>query len=156
MNGETSATAPQTITRAGQLGWAFYQLASSPYFVIVNIFVFNAYFQKHVVGDNVQGQVIWGYTQALAGVMIPLLAPVLGALADAYGPRKPGIIWFSVAAIPAMIALWFVTPGQVALGFAAIVVAAVTMECAKRISKLLFFRIIYYYYIIIINLLFFF
>ena len=55
MNGETSATVPQAITRAGQLGWAFYQLASSPYFVIVNIFVFNAYFQKHVVGDNVQG-----------------------------------------------------------------------------------------------------
>lgn len=131
MTGEVGAAAPQRITRAGQLGWAFYQLASSPYFVIVNIFVFNAYFQKHVVGDNVQGQVIWGYTQALAGVMIPLLAPILGALADAYGPRKPGLIWFSVAAIPAMIALWFVTPGEVALGFTAIVVAAVAMECAS-------------------------
>jgi MFS transporter, UMF1 family len=131
MTAETSAVAPRRITRAGQLGWAFYQLASSPYFVIVNIFVFNAYFQKHVVGDNVQGQVIWGYTQALAGVMIPLLAPILGALTDAYGPRKPGLIWFSVAAIPAMIALWFVTPGEVALGFTAIVVAAVAMECAS-------------------------
>lgn len=118
-------------TRLGQLGWAAYQLAASPYFVIVNIFVFNAYFQKHVVGDNVQGQVIWGYTQALAGVMIPILAPILGALADAYGPRKPGLIWFSVAAVPAMIALWFVTPGAVALGFAAIVIAAVAMECAS-------------------------
>jgi len=114
----------------GQLGWALYQLASSPYFVIINIFVFAAYFQKNVVGDPVEGQVIWGYSQALAGVLIPFCAPVLGALADAYGPRKPGLIFFSVLAIPAMTALWFVSPGEVTLGFTAIVVAAVTMECA--------------------------
>jgi UMF1 family MFS transporter len=118
------------VTRLGQLSWGVYQLAAAPYFVIVNIFVFSAYFQKHVVGDNVEGQATWGYAQAAAGVLIPLLAPVLGALADAYGPRKPGVIVFSMAAIPAMLALWLVTPGQVALGFAAIVVAAVAMECA--------------------------
>jgi UMF1 family MFS transporter len=117
--------------RLGQFGWALYQFASAPYFVIVNIFVFNAYFQKNVVGDNVEGQVIWGYTQATAGVIIPILAPLLGALADAYGPRKPGLIWFSLLAIPAMLALWWVTPGAVALGFAAIVVAAVAMESAS-------------------------
>jgi UMF1 family MFS transporter len=116
--------------KLGQFGWALYQFASSPYFVIINIFVFNAYFQKNVVGDNVQGQVIWGYTQATAGILIPLMAPVLGALADAYGPRKPGLILFSAIAVPAMLALWFVTPGQVALGFTAIVLAAVAMECA--------------------------
>lgn len=131
MTADKATPAEPPMKRAGQLGWALYQLAASPYFVIVNIFVFNAYFQKHVVGDNVEGQVVWGYTQALAGVMIPILAPILGALADAYGPRKPGLIWFSVAAIPAMIALWFVTPGAVALGFAAIVIAAITMECAS-------------------------
>ena len=131
MTADNATPAEPPMRRAGQLGWALYQLAASPYFVIVNIFVFNAYFQKHVVGDNVEGQVVWGYTQALAGVMIPILAPILGALADAYGPRKPGLIWFSVAAIPAMIALWFVTPGAVALGFAAIVIAAITMECAS-------------------------
>lgn len=117
--------------RLGQFGWALYQFASAPYFVIVNIFVFNAYFQKNVVGDNVEGQVIWGYTQATAGVVIPILAPILGALADAYGPRKPGLILFSALAIPAMLALWWVTPGAVALGFAAIVIAAVAMESAS-------------------------
>ena len=94
----------------GQLGWALYQLAGSPYFVIINIFVFTSYFQKHVVGDDVQGQVIWGYSQATAGIIIPLCAPILGALADAYGPRKPGLILFSLAAIPAMLTLWFVMP----------------------------------------------
>ena len=114
----------------GQLGWVLYQLAGSPYFVIINIFVFSAYFQKNVVGDSVQGQVIWGYTQATAGVLIALCSPFLGAIADAYGPRKPGLLLFSTIALPAMLALWFVTPGHMWLGICAIVVAAVTMEIA--------------------------
>ena len=97
MNGDPGARPVGTKSRRlSQLGWVLYQLASSPYFVIINIFVFSAYFQKQVVGDSVEGQVVWGYTQAAAGVIIALLAPVLGALADAYGPRKPGIIAFSL------------------------------------------------------------
>lgn len=116
--------------RLSQFGWVLYQLASSPYFVIINIFVFSAYFQKHVVGDSVEGQVVWGYTQAAAGFVIALLAPILGALADAYGPRKPGIIVFSLIALPAMLALWWVMPGSVWLGVFAIIIAATTMEFA--------------------------
>lgn len=115
---------------AGRAGWVLYQLATSPYFVIINIFVFASYFQQKVVGDSVQGQVIWGYTQAMAGTFIALGAPILGALTDAYGPRKPGLIFFTLAAIPAMIALWFVTPGAIWLGVIAIVIAAITMEFA--------------------------
>jgi UMF1 family MFS transporter len=128
----TAATPPAEATNgfAGKAGWVLYQLAASPYFVIINIFVFASYFQKSVVGDSVEGQVVWGYTQALAGTFIALGAPILGALTDAYGPRKPGLILCSLAAIPAMLALWFVTPGEIWLGAAAIVIAAVTMEFA--------------------------
>lgn len=115
---------------AGRAGWVLYQLATSPYFVIINIFVFASYFQQKVVGDSVQGQVVWGYTQAVAGTFIALGAPILGALTDAYGPRKPGLVFFSLAAIPAMVALWFVTPGEIWLGVIAIVIAAITMEFA--------------------------
>lgn len=129
MNG-TQTPAEATNGFAGKAGWVLYQLAASPYFVIINIFVFASYFQKSVVGDSVEGQVVWGYTQALAGTLIALGAPLLGALTDAYGPRKPGLVLFSLAAIPAMFALWFVTPGHVWLGAAAIVIAAVTMEFA--------------------------
>ena len=127
MNAEANAQRGKFL---GQLGWVLYQFAGSPYFVIINIFVFSAYFQKSVVGDAVQGQVIWGYTQAAAGVLIALSSPFLGALADAYGPRKPGLLLFSALALPAMLALWFVTPGNMWLGIAAIVVAAAAMEIA--------------------------
>src|SRR5262249_52441791 len=86
--------------------------------------------QAQVVGDSVRGQVVWGYTQAAAGVVIALLSPVLGALADAYGPRKPGIILFSAIGLAAMLALWWAEPGNVWLAIAAIIVAATAMEFA--------------------------
>ncbi|MBP6014353.1 MAG: MFS transporter [Alphaproteobacteria bacterium] len=130
MSLESAAGRSPAQGRLSQLGWALYQFAASPYFVIINIFVFAAYFQKHVVGDNVEGQVVWGYTQAAAGMLIALCSPILGALADAYGPRKPGLLLFSAIAIPAMLALWFVTEGNLWLGILAIIVAAVTMEFA--------------------------
>lgn len=129
---ELSAAEPTTKPKTfrGQLGWVLYQLAASPYFVIINIFVFSNYFQRDVVGDSVQGQVVWGYTQAAAGLCIALMSPALGALADAYGPRKSGLLFWSAVALPAMIAIWYVLPGDVWLGVAAIIVAAVTMEFA--------------------------
>jgi len=126
----TRSPAEATNGFAGKAGWVLYQLATSPYFVIINIFVFASYFQQKVVGSSVEGQVVWGYTQAVAGTFIALGAPILGALTDAYGPRKPGLVFFSVAAIPAMLALWFVTPGEIWLGVIAIVIAAITMEFA--------------------------
>jgi UMF1 family MFS transporter len=133
MQSDEPAATDTTTTRSafhGQLGWVLYQLAASPYFVIINIFVFSNYFQGDVVGDNVQGQVVWGYTQAAAGLFIALMSPALGALADAYGPRKSGLLFWSAIALPAMLAIWFVMPGNVWLGVVAIIVAAVTMEFA--------------------------
>lgn len=130
MTGEAGAEGARRARRLGQFGWVLYQLASSPYFVIINIFVFSAYFQRYVVGDSVEGQVVWGYTQAAAGFVIALLSPMLGALADAYGPRKPGIIAFSLIALPTMLAIWWVMPGSVWLGILAIVVGLTAVEFA--------------------------
>ena len=45
------AEQPQKVSRLGKFGWAAYQLASDPYFVMVNIFVFAPYFEGTIVGD---------------------------------------------------------------------------------------------------------
>ena len=96
---ERTSSAEATNGFLGQAGWILYQLAASPYFVIINIFVFASYFQAKVVGDSVQGQVVWGYTQALAGLFIALGAPILGALADAYARSELGIVCGTFAPI---------------------------------------------------------
>jgi MFS transporter, UMF1 family len=115
---------------AGALSWAFFQFAGAPYFVMVNIFVFAAYFQREIVGSYEQGTQIWGYTQAAAGFLVAILSPVLGALADAAGPRKPGLLIFSIISCAAMAMLWFGVPGAIIQTAIFIGLCAVLMEFA--------------------------
>jgi len=118
----------------GQAGWLSFEVAMGPYFLLVNIFVFGPYFAGTVIGDPVQGQASWGYIQAFAGAVIALSSPLLGALTDAWGPRKPGLILASCISTIGMFFLWFADPAQphlvplVALG---IVIASVGLEVAS-------------------------
>jgi UMF1 family MFS transporter len=129
MSGTTSI-APEKVSRLGQLGWAAYQLASDPYFVMVNIFVFAPYFEGTIVGDYVRGQELWGYVQGASGALIALFSPLLGAIADASGARKPGLILFSALGLVAMSTLIWAVPGEVLGASIAVIAAAVMMEFA--------------------------
>lgn len=116
----------------GQFGWVAYEFAAAPWFTLVTIFIFGPYVANVVAPDPTTGQSVWGYIQALAGVLMALGAPFLGAIADAAGPRKPWIFWTSIVAILASCAMWFVMPdaGYLPLAFAAVVVGLIAVEWA--------------------------
>ncbi len=97
--------------RLGQFSWALFDWANQPYFTLVTTFIFAPYFTSHVVGDAIRGQELWGYGQAVAGLCIALLSPVMGAMADASGPRKPWIVLFQSLCVLACAGLWLALPG---------------------------------------------
>ncbi len=112
-NGEGSASAspagPRT-SKKGLWGWALYDWANSPYTTLIITFVFSAYFTKGIIGDEVRGQELWGYTASIAGLIIALGSPVFGAIADAGGPRKPLLAIFTVTCIIGSWMLWYAEP----------------------------------------------
>lgn len=114
---------------AGKFGWAMFDWANQPFFTIITTFIFAPYFTATVVGDPVRGQALWGYTQAAAGITIALLAPFLGAIADAGGRRKPWILVFSALCVVGCFALWWAVPGAApgTLGFILVVVVLATI-----------------------------
>lgn len=123
-----SIAGTRAASRFGQMAWALSEFASGPYFIVINIFVFATYFTSTVVGDGVKGQEYWAYLQGGAGFLIALMSPFLGSLADASGPRKPFVLFFSIIGVPAMCALWFAAPGDIVPAFVALIIAAVAME----------------------------
>lgn len=127
---ERSISGAPPASLSGQVSWAFFHFAAGPYWIIVNIFVFAAYFQAVVVGDDVRGQEYWGYIQAFAGFAVALLSPVLGATVDARGERKPGFFVFVLLGLLGILSLWFATPGAIALTAFAVIWAAVMNEFA--------------------------
>src|ERR1700709_2168166 len=94
-SGERITASPPTYPpRSAVISWIFFDWAAQPYFTLITTFVFAPYFATHVASDPATGQSLWGFATAAAGLMIALLSPVLGAIADASGRRKPWIAAF--------------------------------------------------------------
>lgn len=101
----------------GVWGWMLFDWANQPFQTLILTFVFAPYFAAEVIGDPVRGQAIWGGATATAGLLVALLAPVLGAIADRTGARKPWILAFSLPYVAGCLGLWFAVPGTPHLGF---------------------------------------
>src|SRR5579864_2990480 len=98
--------------RAAVISWIFFDWAAQPYFTLITTFVFAPYFATHVAADPASGQALWGFATAAAGMMIALLSPVLGAIADASGRRKPWIAAFGAMLVIGSSLMWFGRPGD--------------------------------------------
>jgi len=90
----------------------FFDWAAQPYFTLITTFVFAPYFATHVASDPASGQALWGFATAAAGLMIALMSPVLGAIADASGRRKPWIAAFGALLVIGSCLMWFGKPGD--------------------------------------------
>ena len=101
--------------RAAVISWIFFDWAAQPYFTLVTTFVFAPYFATHVAPDPASGQALWGFATAAAGLMIALMSPVLGAIADANGRRKPWIAGFGALLVIGSGLMWFGKPGDVSV-----------------------------------------
>src|SRR5262245_50844148 len=86
---------PHAVSLKGRVSWAVFEWARNPYFQLINIFLFSTYFSRDIIGDPVRGQALWGDIIGYAGLAVAVLAPVLGAIADAGGPRKPWIAFYA-------------------------------------------------------------
>jgi UMF1 family MFS transporter len=107
-----SATGDRIASPLGQVSWAMFDFARTPYVLLVTIYLFAPYFANTFVPhDPVRGQAIWLNIQGYSGVFIALLAPFIGAISDAGGRRKPWIVVFGMMVALAAGMLWYAKPG---------------------------------------------
>src|SRR5438132_13939718 len=98
--------------RAAVVSWIFFDWAAQPYFTLITTFVFAPYFAGFVAPDPASGQALWGFATAAAGLAIALMSPILGAIADASGRRKPWIAGFGGLLVLGSGLMWFGKPGD--------------------------------------------
>ncbi len=118
------------------IGWAVFEWARNPYYNVVVIFVFTPYFAASVVGDKELGQILTGVLMAIAGVLMAVIAPVLGSIVDNAGQKKPFIFGTLMTLSAGSMLLGFITPG---LPFAIplAMMLLVICYCAYTVSELL-------------------
>ncbi|MGB3148636.1 MAG: MFS transporter [Paracoccaceae bacterium] len=104
-------------------GWYFFDWASQPYNTLLLTFIFGPYFAEvaraHFATQGLDAeaagaaaQAYWGWGQTLSGVLIALLAPVLGAIADGSGKRMIWIWVFSGFYVVGAWMIWTLTPSS--------------------------------------------
>jgi UMF1 family MFS transporter len=95
---------------SARVSWMLFDWSVQPFYTLILTFLFAPYFANIVVGNGPKGQSMWGFGAAVAGVLIAVGSPFLGAFADGRGQRKPWIALFSVILAVAMTSLWIATP----------------------------------------------
>ena len=112
-------------------GWFFFDWASQPYNTLLLTFIFGPYI-KSIVGDGAEAQAVWGFGVATAGILIALLAPILGAIADNSGNRIRWIWLFSLMYFVGAFGLWWSAPDSFNLTFimTSFVIGLIGMEFA--------------------------
>lgn len=90
--------------------WCLFDAGNSAFGTVIITFVFSVFFARSVAGDEITGTALWGYAMAASGLLIAVLSPALGAVADHYGARKPGLLFFSLlCAVPTAL-LYYAVP----------------------------------------------
>jgi UMF1 family MFS transporter len=106
--------------------WVLYDWSYGAYTTIVSTFVFATYFTQGVAPDPATGASWWAGGQALAGVLIALLA-------DQGGRRASSAGGCTAIMVVCTLALWFVrpNPSYAALALALVVVGTIAFEVAS-------------------------
>lgn len=101
--------------RSAVISWFFFDWATQPFFTLIMTFVYAPYFATRVAPDPASGQAWWGFATAASGLIIAVLSPVLGAIADASGRRKPWIAAFGGMLVVGSVLMWFGKPGDASI-----------------------------------------
>lgn len=148
-----AAMAPASTTQApterapfaALTGWVLVDWAVQPFHTLIVTFLFAPYFTTAVAGDAARGQALWGYAAAVAGILIAVGGPVLGALGDR-GRRKPWVALTVAVMAVAAAALWLARPGAdtltLFLVLAAFVIATTCAEFTTVLTNAMMPRLV--------------
>jgi len=140
-----AAPSRERLLRLPVLAWSAWDWGSAAFNAVVTTFVFTVWITSASFvepgADETAVKALhsaWlGWGMAGAGVVVALLAPALGALADASGRRKPWLAWNTLVVVLCMAGMVLVDPAEgtrsrnVLLGIALLAVGTVFFELAS-------------------------
>ena len=106
------------------LAWYLYDFGNSAYAAVVLLAIYSAYFKGEVVG-GAEGSRLWGISVGIAMLVVAVIAPILGSLADFSASKKRFLMIFSVGTWIFTALLFFVQKGDIFLGMLLFILAEI-------------------------------
>lgn len=118
------------ITRRTRWSWYFYDFGNSAYAAVVLLAVYSAYFKNVVVG-GAEGTRLWGISVGIAAILVAIVSPVLGSIADFTKSKKKFLFIFTLISVVFTALLFFVLKGDVFLGMLFFILAEIGYRGAQ-------------------------
>ena len=100
--------------KRAQIGWIMYDWANSSFVTTITAAVLPVYYASVAAVDLPEHlrTAYWAYTSAIALLLVALMGPVMGAMADFRGAKKRFLTIFALTGIAGSALLFFVTEGD--------------------------------------------
>ncbi len=95
--------------------WSLFDFANSSFAMIMVTFVYPLYYAGVIVTDG-KGDLYWGIAMSSSMLLVALIAPALGAIADTTRSKKRMLFVFTFVAVIATAGTYFLQPGMIVLG----------------------------------------
>ncbi len=116
--------------RRARRSWYFYDFGNSAYAAVVLLAVFSAYFKGVVVG-GAEGTRLWGIAVGTAAILVAIISPILGSIADFSRAKKKMLFIFTALSIVFTALLFFVRKGDVVMGMTFFILAEIGYRGAQ-------------------------
>ncbi len=117
-------------TKRSRRSWYFYDFGNSAYASVVLLAVYSAYFKNAVVG-GAEGTRLWGVSVGIAAILVAIISPVLGAIADFTKSKKKLLLIFTALSVVFTAMLFFVGKGDVMIGMVFFILAEIGYRGAQ-------------------------
>lgn len=118
------------IDRKARHAWYLYDFGNSAYAAIVLLAVYSAYFKDVVVG-GAEGTRLWGISVGIAAILVAIMSPIFGTIADFTKSKKKLLLIFTIMAIVFTTLLFFVREGNVFFGMLFFILAEIGYRAAQ-------------------------
>jgi len=122
-----SVNSAARVAPSARAAWCLYNFGVAAWPVVIATFVWGTYFATAILKAPDVGAERWGWALSAAGLVVAVLGPVLGAIADRTGRRKPWLAAFAACAVAATALLWFSLPEPSAAARTLLLVASASI-----------------------------
>lgn len=114
----------QTRNWKAQWAWYLYDFGNSAYAAVVLLAVYSVYFKEGVVAGP-EGSALWGLALTIAMLVVAVISPFLGTIADYSQRKKTFLFMMTGMAVVFTGMLFFVQKGDIFLGMALFILAEI-------------------------------
>lgn len=108
--------------------WTLFDLANTSYSIVVVTFLFAVYFKETIASGEPIGDLYWSIGTSTSMIIVAIISPILGAIADYSAGKKRFLLFFTMICIISTALLYFVGEGNIFWALLLFIIANIGFE----------------------------